>query len=61
MEPSCDRATQICAAIAEVSPELPAVRSGPVSRRAGSQGAAIVQFVRRAIGPREPPSLVCEN
>jgi hypothetical protein len=37
------------------------LRSFGAARMAGSQGTAIVQFIRRTIGPTEDPTLVNED
>jgi hypothetical protein len=65
-EISCDRQSQFCTAIVEALPGLLAVwtvwnndKTGSTAEQmADTQGTAIVQFVRRAIGPTEDPTLV---
>lgn len=64
-EISCDRQSQFCTAMVEVLPGLLAVwtvgnndkTGSTVEQMADTQGTAIVQFVRRAIGPTEDPTL----
>jgi hypothetical protein len=63
---ACDRESRFCTAMVEVLPGLLAVwtvwgdetSGGPAERMADTQGAAIVQFVRRALGPVEDATLV---
>jgi hypothetical protein len=65
-EIGCDRHSRFCTAMVEVLPGLLAVwtvwsdekTGGTAEQIADTQGAAIVQFVRRAIGPLEDPTLV---
>lgn len=65
-EIGCDKLSRFCTAMVEVLPGLLAVwtvwsneKTGSTAERmADTQGTAIVQFVRRAIGPAEDPSLV---
>jgi hypothetical protein len=65
-EIGCDKQSQFCTAMVEVSPGLLAVwtvwnngKTGSTAEQmADTQGTAIVQFVRRAIGPAEDPTLV---
>jgi hypothetical protein len=65
-ETGCDKLSQFCTAMVEVLPGLLAVWTVWSNEKTGStadqmadaQGTAIVQFVRRAIGPVEDPSLV---
>lgn len=65
-EIGCDKLSQFCTATVEVLPGLLAVwtvwsneKTGSTAEQmADTQGTAIVQFVRRAIGPAEDPSLV---
>ncbi|MBR0869864.1 hypothetical protein JQ633_05815 [Bradyrhizobium tropiciagri] len=62
----CDQHSPFCTAIVEVLPNLLAVWTISSEEKSGSkteqiadaQGAAIVQFVRRGLGPREDKSLV---
>jgi hypothetical protein len=64
-EIGCDRQSRYCTATVEVLPGLLAVwtvwsddKSGSTATQmADTQGAAIAQFVRRAIGPVEDPTL----
>jgi len=64
-EIGCDKASSFCTAIVEVMPRLVAVwtvwsdeKTGSTAEQvARSQGTAIVQFVRRALGPVEDTSL----
>ena len=65
-EIGCDKDFRFCTAMVEVLPGLLAVwavwsdeKPGSTAEQmADTQGAAIVQFVRRAIGPVEDPTLV---
>ena len=65
-EIGCDRQSSFCTAVVEVLPGLVAVwtvwgdekTGGTAGQMANTQGAAIVQFVRRALGPAEDPTLV---
>jgi hypothetical protein len=65
-EIGCDTQSQFCTAMVEVLPGLLAVwtvwsneKTGSTAQQmADTQGTAIVQFVRRAIGPAEDPTLV---
>jgi hypothetical protein len=65
-EIGCDRESQYCTAMVETLPGLVAVWTvwgdGKTGSTAGqmahTQGEAIVQFVRRALGPAEDPTLV---
>lgn len=65
-EIDCDRQSPFCTAMVEVLPGLLAVwtvsgdpNTGDLAEEvANTQGAAIVQFVRRALGPLEDPTLV---
>lgn len=65
-EIGCDRESRFCTAIVEVHPGLLAVwtvwgdekTGGTAEQMAHAQGAAIVQFVRRALGPTEDLTLV---
>jgi hypothetical protein len=65
-EVGCDRESQFCTAMVEVLPDLLAVWSVWSDEKTGStagqmaqtQGTAVVQFVRRALGPVEDPTLV---
>ena len=65
-EIGCDRQSQFCTAVVDVLPGLLAVwtvwsdgKTGETAQAmADAQGAAIVQFVRRALGPVEDPTLV---
>lgn len=65
-EIGCDKQSQFCTAMVEVLPGLLAVwivwsneKTGITAEQmADAQGTAIVQFVRRAIGPAEDPTLV---
>ena len=65
-EIGCDKLSQFCTAVVEVLPGLLAVwtvwskeKTGSTAEQmADTQGTAIVQFVRRAIGPAEDPDLV---
>jgi hypothetical protein len=65
-EVGCDKQSQFCTAVVEVLPGLLAVwtvwsddKTGSAAEQiAATQGTAIVQFVRRAIGPAEDPMLV---
>lgn len=65
-EIGCDRQSQFCTAMVEVLPGLLAVwnvwssekTGGAAEQMANTQGTAILQFVRRAIGPAEDPTLV---
>jgi hypothetical protein len=62
----CDQHSPYCTAIAEVMPDLLAVwtvwddeKTGSTAKQmALTQGAAIVQFVRRGLGPAEDPTLM---
>lgn len=64
----CDKASRFCTALVEVLPGLVAVwtvwsddkTGAPAEQMAHSQGAAIVQFVRRALSPVEDATLVDE-
>jgi len=64
-EIGCDKLSQFCTAVVEVLPGLLAIWTVWSNEKTGStpeqmadtQGTAIVQFVRRAIGPAEDPSL----
>jgi len=64
-EIGCDRGSPFCTAMVEVLPGLLAVwtvwsdekTGGTAEEMAHTQGAAIVQFVRRALGPAEDPTL----
>ena len=66
---SCDKNSKFCTAMVEVWPRLVAVwtvwsddRTGvTATQMADSQGEAIVQFVRRAIGPIEDETLVTQD
>jgi hypothetical protein len=68
-EVGCDRQSQVCTAMVAVLPGLLAVwtvwtnetTGGTAEQMASTQGRAIVQFVRRAIGPAEDPTLVNAN
>jgi hypothetical protein len=63
---SCDQHSPYCTAVVEVLPNLLAVwtvssdekSGGKTEQIADAQGAAIVQFVRRGLGPYEDNSLV---
>ena len=65
-EIGCDKLSQFCTAMVEVLPGLLAVwtvwsneKTGSTAEQmADTQGTAIVQFVGRAIGPAEDPTLV---
>jgi hypothetical protein len=65
-EISCDGQSRFCTAMVEVLPGLLTVwtvwsdeKTGSTAKQmADTQGTAIVQFVRRAIGPTEDPTLV---
>jgi hypothetical protein len=65
-EIGCDKLSQFCTAMVEVLPGLLAVwtvwsneKTGSTAEQmADTQGTAIVQFVRRAIGPAEDSTLV---
>ncbi|MBX9825469.1 MAG: hypothetical protein K2Y27_10800 [Xanthobacteraceae bacterium] len=65
-EIGCDRQSIYCTAVVEVLPGLLAVwtvwgdekTNGTAEQMALTQGASIVQFVRRALGPAEDPTLV---
>jgi hypothetical protein len=65
-ETGCDKASQFCTAMVQVLPGLLAVwtvwsdekTAGTAQQMALTQGAAIVEFVRRALGPAEDPTLV---
>lgn len=65
-EIGCDRQSRFCTAMVEVLPGLLAVwtvwsneKTGNTAEQmADTQGTAVVQFVRRAIGPTEDPTLV---
>jgi hypothetical protein len=65
-EIGCDRESRFCTAMVEVLPGLLAVwtvwsggTTGVTAEEmAHTQGVAIVQFVRRALGPAEDPTLV---
>lgn len=65
-EIGCDKQSQFCTAVVEILPGLLAVwtvwsdeKTGVTAQAmADGQGAAIVQFVRRALGPVEDPTLV---
>jgi hypothetical protein len=65
-ETGCDGQSPYCTAMVEVLPGLLAVwtvwsdeKTGSTAQQmADTQGSAIVQFVRRAIGPTEDPTLV---
>jgi len=65
-EIGCDVQSQFCTAMVEVLPGLLAVWTvwsnektrSTATQMADTQGTAIVQFVRRAIGPAEDPTLV---
>jgi hypothetical protein len=65
-EIGCDRQSPYCTAVVQVLPGLLAVwtvrgeeKSGSAAEQmAVTQGASIVQFVRRALGPAEDPTLV---
>jgi hypothetical protein len=65
-EIGCDKQSQFCTAMVEVLPGLLAVwtvwsneKTGSTAEQmADTQGTAIVQFVRRAIGSAEDPTLV---
>ena len=65
-EIGCDRESQFCTAMVEVLPGLLAVWTvwgdekiaRTADQMAEAQGAAIVQFVRRALAPTEDPTLV---
>jgi hypothetical protein len=64
-EIGCDRESRFCTAMVEVLPGLLAVwtvwnggTGGTAQEIADTQGGAIVQFVRRALGPVEDPTLV---
>jgi hypothetical protein len=65
-EIGCDKQSQFCTAMVEVLPGLLAVwtvwsneKTGSTAQQmADTQGTAIVQFVRRAIGSAEDPTLV---
>lgn len=65
-EIGCDRDSRFCTALVEVLPGLLAVwtvwpdagSGGTAAKMAETQGAAIVQFVRRALGPIEDSTLV---
>jgi hypothetical protein len=65
-EISCDKQSQFCTAMVEVLPGLLAMwtvwnndKTGSTAEQmAYTQGTAIVQFVGRAIGPTEDPTLV---
>ncbi len=65
-EIGCDAQSQFCTAMVEVLPGLLAVwtvwnneKTGSTAEQmADTQGTAIVQFVRRAIGPAEDPAIV---
>lgn len=65
-EIGCDRESRYCTAMVEVLPGLMAVwtvwsdekTEGTAAQMAQAQGTAIVQFVRRALGPAEDPTLV---
>jgi hypothetical protein len=65
-EIGCDRQTRFCTAVVEALPGLLAAwtvwsdeKTGSTAEQmADTQGMAIVQFVRRAIGPTEDPTLV---
>jgi hypothetical protein len=63
-EIGCDRDSAFCTAMVEVLPGLLAVwtvwnggTGGTAEEMADTQGAAIVQFARRALGPVEDPTL----
>jgi hypothetical protein len=68
-EIGCDRASKFCTAVVETLPGLLAVwtvwsdeNTGvPAAQMAETEGAAITEFVRRAIGPIEDPSFVSAN
>jgi len=68
-EIGCDRRSQFCTATVEILSGLVAVwtvwsneQTGSTARQmAEAQGPAIVQFVRRGIGPAEDPTLVDED
>ncbi len=65
-EIGCDKQSRFCTAVVEVLPGLLAVwtvwsneQTGNTAQQmAETEGPAIVQFVRRAIGPTEDPTLV---
>jgi hypothetical protein len=65
-EIGCDKQSRFCTAVVEVLPGLLAIWTVWSNETAGftaeqmadTQGTAIVQFVRRAIGPTEDPTLV---
>lgn len=65
-EIGCDRQSPYCTAVVEVLPGLLAVwtvwddeKSGITAKEmARMQGASIIQFVRRSLGPTEDPTLV---
>jgi hypothetical protein len=65
-EIGCDRESRFCTAMVEALPGLVAVwtvwsderTGGTAEAMADTQGAAIVQFVRRALGPVEDSTLV---
>lgn len=65
-ETGCDRQSKFCTAALDVLPGLLAVwtvwsdeKTGVTAQAmADAQGAAIVQFVRRALGPVEDPTLI---
>lgn len=68
-EIGCDRESRFCTAVVDVLPGLLAVwtvwsdeQTGMTAQTmANTQGAAIVQFVRRALAPVEDPTLVDEG
>lgn len=68
-EIGCDKTSVFCTAAVEVLPGLVAIWTVWSSQRTGvaagqiaaSQGAALVQFARRAIGPVEDETLVAEE
>jgi hypothetical protein len=65
-EIGCDRESRFCTAMVQVLPGLLAVwtvwgderTGGTAEQMALTQGAVIVEFVRRALGPGEDPTLV---
>ncbi len=65
-EVGCDKQSNFCTAVVEVLPGLLAIwtvwsddtTGVPARAMADTQGTAIVQFVRRALGPVEDPTLV---
>jgi hypothetical protein len=67
-EIGCDKESRFCTAVVAVLPGLLAVwtvwgggTAGTAEEMAQTQGAAIVQFVERALGPIEDPTLVDAN